>query len=153
MCACFIKFVCSYTCHIQHKHIQYTLTDMYFIHTHTLYRYVRAHLSGDAVLKVSLPKKVPLLTLLSYFILCQPVSVKMAGRKNKTEQRPQPHSPLEELQVMMAVVGKIDEQSNVDQQFYMFEALFGGCIGTIRVSGDTNIMFLLPHIVLYMCTL
>lgn len=86
------------------------------------------------MLKISLPKKIPLLTLLNYFILCQPVSLKVARKKAKVEQRPQPHTPMEELQVMVSVVKKIEEQTNnIEQQFYMFEALFGGCTGIIKV--------------------
>ena len=88
------------------------------------------------MLKISLPKKMPLLTLLNYFILCQPVSVKVAGKKAKVEQRPQPYTPMEELQVMVSVVKKMEEQSNTEQQFYMFEALFGGCIGIIKVNSS-----------------
>ena len=94
---------------------------------------MKAYLTSDAMLKISLPKKIPLLTLVNYFILCQPVLVKTVGKKNKTEMKPAPYSPLEELQVMVSVVRKIEEQANIDQQFYMFEAIFGGCIGTIKV--------------------
>ena len=97
-------------------------------------RYVKANLTNDTMLKISLPKKGPLLTLVNYFVLCQPVSVKMAGKKNKVEQKPPSYSALEELQLMMSVVKKIEEQNNVEYQFYIFEALFGGCIGTIQVS-------------------
>ena len=86
------------------------------------------------MLKISLPKKIPLLTLLNYFILCRPVSVKVAGKKAKVEQRPQAYTPMEELQVMVSLVKKIEEQSsNIEQQFYMFEAIFGGCTGIIKV--------------------
>jgi hypothetical protein len=96
-------------------------------------RYVKAYLTSDAILKISLPKKIPLLALVGYFILCQPVLVKVTGKKNKVEQRPTPYSPLEELQVMVSLVRKIEEQAAIDQQFYMFEAVFGGCIGSIKV--------------------
>lgn len=85
------------------------------------------------MLKISLPKKIPLLTLVNYFILCQPVLVKMPGKKNKVLQRPQPHSAMEELQVMVSLVKKIEEQASIDPQFYMFEAIFGSCIGVIKV--------------------
>ena len=85
------------------------------------------------MLKISLPKKIPLLTLVSYFILCQPVLVKVTGKKNKVEQRPTPYSPLEELQVMVSLVRKIEETATIDHQFYMFEAVFGSCIGSIKV--------------------
>ena len=61
--------------------------------------------------------------------------MKVAGKKAKVEQRPVPYTPLEELQVMMSLVKLIEEHNNsTEQQFYMFEALFGGCIGTIKVS-------------------
>ena len=85
------------------------------------------------MLKLSLPKKLPLLTLVSYFLLCQPVLVKVPGKKNKAEQWPQPYSAVQELQVMVSLVKKIEEQSSIDQRFYIFEAIFGGCTGTIKV--------------------
>lgn len=62
------------------------------------------------------------------------MSVKVAGKKNKVEQRPQLYSAMEELQVMVSVVKKIEEQKSVEQQFCMFEAMFGGCEGVIKVS-------------------
>lgn len=91
------------------------------------------------MLKISLPKKIPLLTLVNYFILCQPVLVKMAGKKNKVLQRPQPHSAMEELQVMVSLVKKIEEQGSIDPQFYMFEAVFGSCIGVIKVYAQATL--------------
>ena len=86
------------------------------------------------MLKLSLPKKGPLLTLIAYFVLCQPVMVKVTGKKDRIELRPQPFSALEELQVMVSVLKKIEEQKSVEQQFSIFEALFGGCEKTIKVS-------------------
>lgn len=89
------------------------------------------------MLKISLPKKGVLLPLFTYFILCRPVSVKVTGKKNKVELQPQPYSPLEELQVMVSVLNKIEEQKNIEQQFCIFEALFGACEETIQVSGSS----------------
>lgn len=97
-------------------------------------RYVKAHLTNDTMLKISLPKKGSLLILFTYFVLCRPVSVKVTGKKNKVDLRPQPYSPLEELQVMVSVLNKIEEQKSIEQQFCIFEALFGACEETIKVT-------------------
>lgn len=113
-----------------------------YVYINFFFRYVKANLTNDTILKISLPKKGPLMILLNFFVLCQPVSVKVAGKKNKVEQKPTPHSALEELQVMMAIVRKIEEQSNVEQQFYIFEALFGGCNGTIKVCVYNTYIFI-----------
>lgn len=116
-----------------------------------MHRYVKAHLTNDTMLKISLPKKGGLLILLTYFILCRPVSVKVTGKKNKVAQRPQPYTALEELQVMVSVLNKIEEQKNIEQQFCMFEALFGGCEDTIQVSGSLSYCSSLSSVSFYIC--
>lgn len=101
-----------------------------------LHRYVKACLTGDALMKINLPKKGALLSLVTYFLLCEPVMVKVAGKKAKVEQRPQPYSPLEDLQLLMCLLGKIEEQQSIEQQYVMFDAIFGGCGATIKVRKE-----------------
>ena len=89
-------------------------------------RYVKASLTGDTLtLKLNLPKKGSLVTLISYFILSRTVMVKVTEKKTKIELKPQLYSPVEDLQLMMCVLNKIEEQQAMDQQYSMFEALFG----------------------------
>ena len=87
-------------------------------------------------MKINLPKKGALLSLVTYFLLCEPVMVKVTGKKAKVEQRPQPYSPLEDLQLLMCLLGKIEEQQSIEQQYAVFDAIFGGCGATIKVRRE-----------------
>lgn len=94
-------------------------------------RYLRASLAGE---KTSQPTDA-LLALVDTFVLCK---VKATSKIEVKGQKLEGFlSPVEEMQLLMAIHSQLEEQQSLELRYCMFEAIFGGSGADKQVPART----------------